>query len=75
MFRLIILSLLAILFIIFASQNMETVLVRFVFGPAIKVPLVLMVLMSFLAGVVVTTLMNLMKRIRERKIQKDEEEE
>lgn len=39
-----------ILLVIFASQNLDPIMVRFVFGSAVNVPLIIVIIGAFVAG-------------------------
>lgn len=56
-----------IFMIIFASQNLEAVWVSFVFGPAIKIPLIILLVFSFFAGVTTSTFIGLVKIIKKKR--------
>lgn len=62
MVRLVLSLILAILLLIFTSQNMHTVELQTVFGPPIELPLILAVLGAFVAGFVVATFQSIVRR-------------
>lgn len=55
MVRLVLSLILAILLLIFTSQNMHPVMLRTVFGPPVELPLILALLGAFVVGFVIAT--------------------
>ncbi|MEO5345511.1 MAG: LapA family protein [Magnetococcus sp. YQC-9] len=55
--------LLAILLLIFASQNMHAVQVRLVVGPPLELPLILIISGAFIAGFLVSTVNHLARKV------------
>ena len=74
MIKLIITFIFAMLFTIFASQNMESVRVHFIFGPPIEVPKIVLVFSSFMLGVIVTLFFTIASRTKKPKVGDAEEE-
>lgn len=64
MIKLIICFIFAVFFTIFASQNMGSVFVHFIFGPPIKVPTIVLVFSSFMLGMIVTLFFTIASRSR-----------
>ncbi|MBF0626032.1 MAG: DUF1049 domain-containing protein [Magnetococcales bacterium] len=56
MLRLVVSLLAAVMLLIFASQNMHEVKVRFVFGPPIDMPMILAISGAFISGFALATL-------------------
>lgn len=54
MIKLILSLFLAILFTIFASQNMEPIFIHFVVGSPVKIPTIVVVFSAFMSGMIVT---------------------
>jgi len=74
--KLLFILLLSLMFLIFASQNLEPVFVHLVLGPPVKMPTIVLVFSSFMAGVICTLFFminNLTKKNKNR--EEDEEEE
>lgn len=57
----------AIFLVIFATQNMDPVWVRFVFGPAVRMPIIVLVASSALLGYALATFNMLLRNRREKK--------
>ncbi|MBF0339551.1 MAG: LapA family protein [Magnetococcales bacterium] len=55
--------LLAILLLIFASQNMHAVQVRLVVGPPLELPLILIISGAFIAGFLLATVNHLARKV------------
>ncbi|MBF0110523.1 MAG: LapA family protein [Magnetococcales bacterium] len=53
---------LSILLLIFASQNMNTVQIRFIVGPTIEMPLILIISGAFICGFVLATFNQLARK-------------
>ncbi|MBF0158094.1 MAG: LapA family protein [Magnetococcales bacterium] len=53
----------AVLLLIFASQNTHEAQVRFIFGPPVAMPLILIMAGAFVAGFAVATLGHLVKKL------------
>ncbi|MBF0127349.1 MAG: DUF1049 domain-containing protein [Magnetococcales bacterium] len=52
---------LAILLLIFTSQNMHVITVRFVFGSPVEMPMILALLGAFVAGFAVSTFSHIVR--------------
>ncbi|MBF0164557.1 MAG: LapA family protein [Magnetococcales bacterium] len=55
--------LLAVLLLIFASQNMHAVQVRLVVGPPLELPLILIISGAFIAGFLLATVNHLARKV------------
>ncbi|MBF0212566.1 MAG: LapA family protein [Magnetococcales bacterium] len=64
--------LLAILLLIFASQNMHAVQIRLIVGPPLDLPLILIISGAFIAGFLLSTINHLARKVM-RIRRKDEE--
>ncbi|MBF0127293.1 MAG: LapA family protein [Magnetococcales bacterium] len=53
---------LALLLLIFASQNMVPAQIRFIVGPPVELPLILIISGAFICGFVVATVSHLARR-------------
>ena len=67
---------LAIIFTIFASQNMEPVFIHFVVGSPVKVPTIVVVFSAFMLGMIVTLFFTISARSKVSKdlVESDEDE-
>ncbi len=54
--------LLSLLLLIFATQNIHPAQIRFIFGPPLEVPLILIISGAFICGFVVATVNHLARR-------------
>lgn len=54
--------LLAVLLLIFVSQNMNVVSIRFVVGPPVEMPLILVISGAFICGFVLATINHLTRK-------------
>ncbi|MGN7612214.1 lipopolysaccharide assembly protein LapA domain-containing protein [Magnetococcales bacterium HHB-1] len=61
----------AVMLLIFASQNMEVVKVRFVFGPPIELPMILIIAGAFIAGFAFALVNTFMRRSAKRSRSQD----
>ncbi|KKL22997.1 hypothetical protein LCGC14_2429800 [marine sediment metagenome] len=57
----------AIIFLIFASQNMKGININLLVGPPVKVPIIVLVFSSFMCGVVVSLFFTIIGRSRRGK--------
>jgi uncharacterized integral membrane protein len=73
--KLIISAIVALLLLIFSSQNLNPVWVRFVTGPAVQLPVIVVIVGAFLAGYLVATFNQIMRVAPKRKKADDDEEE
>lgn len=66
----------AIIFTIFASQNMEPVFIHFVVGSPVKVPTIVVVFSAFMLGMIVTLFFTISARTKGNKdlVESDEDE-
>ena len=67
MAKLIISLILAALLLIFASQNLGLIWVRFITGPAVQLPIIVVIGGAFLAGYVVAVVNQLLSIVPKRK--------
>ena len=67
---------LAIIFTIFASQNMEPIFIHFVVGSPVKVPTIVVVFSAFMLGMIVTLFFTISARTKSNKdlVESDEDE-
>ncbi len=63
----------AIFLVIFATQNMEPVWIRFVFGPAVRMPTIVLVASSALVGYAMALFTILIRSRRKNKVEEEEE--
>ena len=61
MVKLVVSLILAIFLLIFTSQNMHEVAVRFVFGSPVEMPMILAMLGAFIAGFAISTLSQIVR--------------
>lgn len=57
----------AIFLVIFATQNMDPVWVRFVFGPPVRMPIIVLMASSALVGYALAAINVLMRNRRDKK--------
>jgi len=76
MIKLVFILILAMLFAIFASQNMNPVLVHVVLGNPIQVPVIIIVFAAFMFGMIVTLFFAVVGRTKNNKglVETDEDE-
>lgn len=67
MIKLIFSMFLAIIFTIFASQNMEPIFIHFVMGSPVKVPTIVVVFAAFMLGMIVTLFFTIAARTKNNK--------
>lgn len=67
MVKLVISLIVALALLIFASQNMHTVWVRFVAGPATQMPLIVLIAGSVVVGYAIATYSHLVRRVHNSK--------
>ena len=67
MIKLIFSMFLAIIFTIFASQNMEPIFVHFVMGSPVKVPTIVVVFAAFMLGMIVALFLTITARAKNNK--------
>ena len=67
---------LAIIFTIFASQNMEPIFIHFVVGSPVKVPTIVVVFSAFMLGMIMTLFFTISARTKSDKdlVESDEDE-
>ncbi|MBF0170028.1 MAG: hypothetical protein HQK87_02890 [Nitrospinae bacterium] len=65
---------LAVLLLIFATQNLHPTWIRFIVGPAVQLPVVVVVGGAFLAGFAVSALNQLFNAVSRKEKDKDKEE-
>lgn len=75
MAKLIALLILALLMLIFASQNMHPVWIRFITGPPVQMPLIVVIAGSLIVGFTVATFNHIIKTARENRKKTEELEE
>lgn len=61
MVKLVVSLIFAIFLLIFTSQNMHTITVRFVFGSPVEMPMILALLGAFVAGFAVATFSHIVR--------------
>lgn len=76
MIKLIFTLFLAVIFTIFASQNMEPIFIHFVMGSPVKVPTIVVVFSAFMVGMIVTLFFTIAARTKNSKdlVESDEDE-
>ncbi|MBF0610890.1 MAG: LapA family protein [Magnetococcales bacterium] len=74
MARLVASLILAILLLIFASQNMHAVSVRLVFGSPVELPMIMVISGAFVAGFAVATFVHIVQAARRKKSDTDDED-
>ena len=65
MVKLVLSLILAILLLIFTSQNMHEVLVRTVFGPPVEMPMILALFGAFIVGFAIATFRNIVRATKQ----------
>ena len=67
---------LAVIFTIFASQNMEPIFIHFVVGSPVKVPTIVVVFSAFMLGMIMTLFFTISARTKSDKdlVESDEDE-
>ncbi|MBF0291051.1 MAG: hypothetical protein HQK86_02745 [Nitrospinae bacterium] len=73
--RLVISLVLGALLLVFSAQNLNQVTIRFIFGPEVHLPLIIIVWASVLVGFLVCTLQHLAGAVNGRKKAKKENKE
>lgn len=66
---------LALLLLIFASQNLHPVWIRFITGPPVQMPLILVIAGSLVAGFAIATLNHIVRTSRQNRKEAEESEE
>ena len=76
MIKLILSLFLAVIFTIFASQNMEPIFIHFVMGSPVRVPTIVVVFSAFMLGMIVTLFFTIAARTKsgEGMIEDDDED-
>ncbi len=76
MIKLILSLFLAVIFTIFASQNMEPIFIHFVMGSPVRVPTIVVVFSAFMLGMIVTLFFTIAARTKSGKgmIEDDDED-
>ncbi len=69
MVKLVFSLILAILLLIFTSQNMHAITVRFVFGSPVEMPMILALLGAFVAGFAVSTFNNIVRASGQKSVE------
>ncbi|HIJ50659.1 MAG TPA: hypothetical protein HPP54_06365 [Nitrospinae bacterium] len=76
MIKLILSLFVAVIFTIFASQNMEPIFIHFVMGSPVRVPTIVVVFSAFMLGMIVTLFFTIAARTKSGKgmIEDDDED-
>ncbi len=64
----------ALLLLIFASQNMHPVWIRFITGPPVQMPLIVIIVGSLIVGFAIATLNHILRTARQNRKTEEVEE-
>jgi uncharacterized integral membrane protein len=65
---------LALLLLIFSSQNLHPVWIRFITGPPVQMPLIVVIVGSVIVGFAIATFNHIIRATRQSKKKEDQEE-
>ncbi len=66
---------LTLLLLIFSSQNLHPVWIRFITGPPVQMPLIVVIIGSLVVGFAIATFNHIVRTTRQRRSEKQEEPE